>query len=249
VTDHEDHDDEAPSLDDPAFDDTVFDDPSLGALRALLAEARVTEPVPADVAARLDATLASLRTERTARATVVPLRRRLAPVLVAAAAVVVAAGGVGIAQVVRDGGDRTMSASTNADSAGTSRSAAPSLPESAAGQSPGAAPKGDTPAALAAVQAFTTARFAREVAHLDVERLDALTGPTSGEDSTTRSPAPTGTPTGCTGPALPGTESVPILLDGHTAVLVLHPVTDGKQVVDAWSCDGTQRLTTATVTR
>jgi hypothetical protein len=81
------------------------------AVRDLLAHARHDEPVPDDVAARLDATLDELHAERdrqrpTERPTapVVPLsraarRRRLAGgALVAAAAVVVA--GVGIGQVV-----------------------------------------------------------------------------------------------------------------------------------------------------
>ena len=245
-----DHEEQVPSFDDPAFDDPAFDD-----LRALLADARVTEPVPTDVVARLDATLSSLQAERETPATVVLLRRRLAPILVAAAAaVVVVAGGLGIAQVVRnDGASQTMSAD-NAASGAQSGPAAPPVPESAAGPSSGAA-KGDGPAALASMPAFTTARFAEQVAGLDVADLIS---PTAG-DTVGRSPTPTydgkhpesmGPRTAaCTGPALLGTATVPILLDGRTAMLVLHPVTAGKQVVDAWSCDGKQRLTTATVTR
>lgn len=73
------------------------------AVRALLAQARHDEPVPADVAARLDATLAELSAERhEVRAPVVTLasrrRRMAANALVAAAAVVVL--GVGIGQVL-----------------------------------------------------------------------------------------------------------------------------------------------------
>jgi hypothetical protein len=238
-------------------DEIAFDDPAYDGLRAELAAARVTSPIPADVAARLDATLASLRAEHAAPANVVPLRRRLAPVLVAAAAaVVVVAGGVGIAQISGDGSSRTMSA----DSGANNDAASPAAPPSGAGQSEGSAAKADSPAALASVPALTTARFAEQVARIDLARLDTRDTTATAGDSASRSPAPTagsGTPeavvpqpaTACPGPALPHTESVPILLDGHTAVLVLHAVTDGKQVVDAWSCDGTERLATAAVTR
>jgi hypothetical protein len=111
------------------------------------------------------------------------------------------------------------------------------------------------------VPALTTARFAEQVASIDVAHLDTRSDTTAtAGDSASRSPAPTAgsTPpeavapqpaTVCPGPELPDTESVPILLDGHTAVLVLHAVTDGEQVVDAWSCDGARRLATATVAR
>lgn len=101
----------------PAQDDAV---------RALLASARHTDPVPADVVARLDATLASLSEERRespleapheTRAPVVALasrrRRTAATLLLAAAAVVVA--GVGIGQVLPSG--------TSNDSAGSAESA------------------------------------------------------------------------------------------------------------------------------
>lgn len=97
-----------------------FDDPSFDEIRRLLAEARTDEPVPDDVAARLDATLAGLREERLAP--VVPLRHRLGRVLVAAAAVVaIGAGGIGIAQLDRDAGsaDRTSSADKAAGGAET----------------------------------------------------------------------------------------------------------------------------------
>ena len=95
----------APSTPDPALPpDTER------AVRRLLAEARVTDPLPADVAERLDATLAALRspamttamttatTAPTSTATTAPVvalasrRRRVLPGLLAAAAAVVVAG-------------------------------------------------------------------------------------------------------------------------------------------------------------
>ncbi len=94
------------------------------AVRALLAGARHVDTVPADVAARLDATLAELRAERLeVRAPVVTLasrRRRMAStaVLAAAAAVVV---GVGIGQVL-PGGESGNDAATTSQAGGTAES-------------------------------------------------------------------------------------------------------------------------------
>lgn len=62
------------------------------AVRRRLAEARHTDPVPAEVAARLEMTLAGLVAERGAGAEVVPLRRRRWPAVLAAAAAVTALG-------------------------------------------------------------------------------------------------------------------------------------------------------------
>jgi hypothetical protein len=65
------------------------------AVRRLLAEARHTEPMPVDVATRMEAALAGLSTERAPREHVVTIaphrRRRVGALLVAAAAVVVGA--------------------------------------------------------------------------------------------------------------------------------------------------------------
>ncbi|QYJ03293.1 hypothetical protein KUV85_13265 [Nocardioides panacisoli] len=77
-------------------------------LRRLLADARATEPMPDDVAQRLDATLAELGRERDAAAggDVVPLarRKRRAMVGLLAAAAVVVVAGVGVTEVLRDNG-------------------------------------------------------------------------------------------------------------------------------------------------
>jgi hypothetical protein len=253
-------DNQVPSTAQPAPDDPAFDDPAFDELRALLADVRVTEPMPADVAARLDATLASLHAERATPAPVVPLRRRLAPIL-AAAAVAVVIGGVGIAQLVSDtGGQR----STTADSAGSSE-ALKSAPSAAApsARAPHTATKDGAAAAFATVPVFTRARFAEQVASPELTALDALTGSTdtsSGIDTPsapssgdlvapTEGRVPAAVASQCAGPALPGTRSVPILLDSRPAALVLHPVADGEQLVEAWSCDGGERLASASVAR
>src|SRR5215218_10271549 len=90
---------------DPEHEPELLESP-LGAsedarIRALLADARHTEPMPADVAARLDRVLEELAQDRAPIAPVIDLARRrrtAAKLLVAAAAVVVA--GVGAGQVL-----------------------------------------------------------------------------------------------------------------------------------------------------
>ena len=118
-----------PAFDETAFDDASFDDPAFDDVRAMLAEARATDPVPAPVAARLDETLASLQAEReeagagSGDPVVVPLRRRFAPMIAAAAAVVVvAAGGVAIARSAQDrsGGADSSASAGSADSRASS---------------------------------------------------------------------------------------------------------------------------------
>lgn len=111
------------------------------AVRRLLADARAAGPVPAEVAARLDATLADLVADRaqeadataaTDAAPVVPLasrrRRTAAGLLVAAAAVVV--GGVAVGQLV-------------------DRSPAPDRSSAGAGSDAGTVDRGEAPAGAA----------------------------------------------------------------------------------------------------
>lgn len=134
--------DRAPDLD-PAEEQRVR-----GLLADLGSSAR-TEPLPADVAARLDDTLAGLVAERgaaavaeehTATGQVVPMRPRWMPRVVAAAAAVIVLGLAGLVVVDLDHQDHAGS-STAADSAGSSAtagtplssSASPTLPKAAAG--------------------------------------------------------------------------------------------------------------------
>lgn len=118
---------------DDLFDEPDFDNPAHAEIRDLLGSARVDTPIPAEVAARLDATLADLTSglpapvvEDEPSPTVVPLRRRsrLGPRLLAAAAVIVVAGAgaVGLGQVVQNtsGSDDKAGTATALDSgAGT----------------------------------------------------------------------------------------------------------------------------------
>jgi len=150
------------------LDERAFDDPAHDEIRRLLADARVTDPIPDDVAARLDATLASLREQSREEAappsSVVPLRRRIGRVLVAAAVVVVVGGGgVGIAQLAGSGSggsaDSAGSRSVAADEGGSGSKTSggvpqPAAPETVAGQVAKALPH------------LTTARFGQGVSRL-----------------------------------------------------------------------------------
>jgi len=112
-------------------------------VRRLLAEARHTEPMPDDVAARLDRVIAGLADDPDARtegadvpaAPVVRLderRRRAGRLLLAAAAVVV--GGVAVGQLVGDGGAQDEASSPAAESADEQGLPAPDRDSAGSGQ-------------------------------------------------------------------------------------------------------------------
>ena len=88
-------------------------------VRRLLADARHDEPMPPEVAARMDRVLDDLAAEPSRRAPVVDLaarRRRVSSLLVAAAAVVVV--GIGIGQVGGGGDDDSPESSSAGDAGG-----------------------------------------------------------------------------------------------------------------------------------
>lgn len=174
-------------------DEERFDDPAHDEIRALLGDARVTEPTPAEVVSRLDDVLAGLRPEAAVTehpvaehpvagrpSNVVPLRRRWAPRLLAAAAVVVVAGGaaVGVGQVVQQ--DRSAdSATAEQDSGGvTTQDSEQSAPERADAPTPRDAALDRLPAAqalpnLTAADFADTARtLSRQV--LELRKTDGL---------------------------------------------------------------------------
>jgi len=203
-------------------DEREFDDPSYDAVRALLASARVTEPVPDDVAARLDTTLAELTADRRgteaadapdeATSVVVPLRRRsrLAPRLLAAAAavVIVGAGGIGIAQVLSTQSDDLATADSAQPESAAGNDDFGAVPTAPAAEAPRDLTNLDSVSALTkrlsnskVVPRFTTTGFTREVAVFSTRDLRlpwAETGGLigdSGSESATKTPAPTATVT------------------------------------------------------
>jgi hypothetical protein len=162
-----------PSHEEPGFDELGLDDPDHAWVTEVLAEAGVTEPVPDDVAARLDETLAALQAHRSADlaasepsgvAPVVPLRRRLGrrvgPGLVAAAvAVVVVGGGIGLARTAHHA---DSGAARTADSAGsTADRQSESSHDSAASEPPATAAK-----TVRGLPRLTSASFGADAARL-----------------------------------------------------------------------------------
>lgn len=249
----------------PAFDDSAYDD-----LRSLLADAKVSEPMPVEVADRLDAVLADLGAEKPE--TVVPLRRRSRAgqrLLVAATVVgVLGVGGIGLSQVIssQGGDDSGLSSASKAadDDAADAASGGQDQAESAP-EAPGAVTV-DSFDGSAAVPRLHSARFtadATRVLSADgvvLNRLKELSAPTSGLANgygTSPTPSPSLTPgsdntrasqaTGCTPPLVVGATSYRILLDGKRATLVVHKAVDGKRLVQAWSCDAQKVLASATI--
>jgi hypothetical protein len=279
-------DQDQPASGEPGFEDPGFDDPAFDDLRGLLAETRVTAPIPDDVAARLDATLGSLRDQRRADAhrpngSVVLLRQRVGRVLVAAAAVaVIGAGSYGL---VHSGQDSSTSDSA-ASSAGGQADADKAAPlTTAGGRSPGAVEAQGLPAR---VPSLRKGHFARDAAaamrSLSVQAVagaeDVPSAPApaatpsdsrsarsdvlSGKSQAVEAPPVTATPTplagatagfetvaGCAGPSASGAVTLPATLDGVPVALVFRPPTATGQLVEAWSCDGTTLLASATVPR
>lgn len=198
---------------DEQYDEPDFDDPAHAEVRDLLASARVDTPIPAEVAARLEATLADLTSsdltsglptphvEDSPTPAVVPFRRRsrVAPKLLAAAAAIVfaGAGAVGLNQVVQNtGGSDDMGAPTAAaDSGGTvaPEAAEPDAPTTSTTRGLDSALDGLGYQARSRVPILTTADFADQAADLDLDRTSTWTR-LSSTASEERAPAPS-TPT------------------------------------------------------
>ena len=182
------HEPEADSGTDPGID------PEQEAqIRALLGQVGAAdEPMPQDVSARLDDTLAMLRAERTrsgeaaggtaadttapgdesGTADVVPLRRRWLPRAAGAAAAVIVLGVGGVA-AVRLGADHSQGSATagGAASDATQSSQGPSdapVPSAGSGVSPGSKARAlrESADALRTLPALTTASFDTDVAGL-----------------------------------------------------------------------------------
>jgi hypothetical protein len=245
--------------DEPDFD--ANDD-----IARLLADARVTDPLPGDVADRLDATLADLvvsreTTVRTAPtpSNVIPLRRRVLPkVLVAAAAIVVVAGAAIAAPHIHEPNTGQTSGAASADSAGggSQSGAVPRSLPATKGFTP-QSERGTEGTKLAAVPGnlvqLTSDHFRADVRTL-VRTVDASDhGALDGARDVPTVPSPTARGLAASGGALsdslnatdcptptgvgPGSEVIAVTVDGAPAVLVVHPVKDGSRLAQAFSCD------------
>lgn len=214
------------------------------AVRRLLAEARHTEPMPDDVAARMDDVLAGLRETATSGeapaapdATVVPLashrRRRAAGLLVAAAAIVV--GGVAVAQHLPTSGGGSGASATAQDRVENA------APQSAGGNlgntgSSGGAPT-TTPTPLV--------RAGRLVVRPQQFGLDVLAGRRLLHDSpAARMDAVKAA--GCAVPTGSG-EVLGATYQRAPAALVYHQPSGGSQVVDLYVCGSRRPVRSATL--
>jgi hypothetical protein len=232
-------------------------------IRALLAELGSGpdgEPIPREVEARLDETLAMLVAERgrsdvpeeEAADNVVPLRRRWLPraAVAAAAVIVLGVGGVVVANL------GTMSPETSSsDSAGGSTAEAP---ESGGGSSSDAESGSDSGTGAAAIPELSASTFPGDVAALlRPGRASVLTpeGRSADEPSppTNRENAKSDAPGALTSQACPGPRitdgTVPTLVryDGKLAVLLVHPKRAGRQAVEVWNCAGDRRLASTAI--
>ena len=197
-------------------------------IRRLLADARHDEPIPPDVAARLDGVLADLRADRPVPATVTDLaaarrRRRVRTLLVAAAAVVVA--GIGVDQFLgaTQSGSSDSGAGSGADSAVTGAEEAPQPLDGAGGG-------GVTHDGLRSLDGrlvrLDSDRFAPQVTRLQAGRTAAYD---AGEGDLDMSKA-----VRCHRPG-PG-HAVSVTYDGAPGVLVFRPPSRDSQVVDLILC-------------
>jgi hypothetical protein len=217
----------------------------------LLADARHTAPMPAEVAARLDGVLAGMASEQVPGpdqqvAPVIDLgarrRRRAATLLVAAAAVVVT--GVGIGQMVGSDGSDDADNATSADGGGGNDRADELSPEEVG---PGAADQPMTDAEIEALgepARLTAASFATKVRRLqDRPGLDNADGAmVSGEDLAAPSTGFT-----CERVALPAGKLIAVRYNGSPAVLVYKPPAGDTQVVDLVQCGSGETLRSTTI--
>ena len=268
--------------------DDVTGDPEVDAerdarIRALLAELGSGpdgEPIPPEVEARLDDTLALLVAERgrvaggsgegaqassdSKTGNVVPLRRRWLPRAGAAAAAVIVLGVGGLAVANLSGLSQSEQQSSS-DSAGASAPEAESGAESKAdakagskaGSDAGSDSGADSSTGATQLPALSAASFEGDVSILLQGRASKLAseGEAAGEGEGADEPAPSnrenlvpGAPgvlpsRACRGPEVTdGAAARQVLYDGRKAVLLVHPERGGRLLVEAWSCDGDQRL-------
>jgi hypothetical protein len=231
-------------------------------IRALLAELGSGpdgEPLPLEVAARLDDTLALLVAERgrtqdeSASDNVVPLRRRWLPraAVAAAAVIVLGAGGVVVGNL---GNMSPTGEKSSSDSAGQSTAEAPNSSGDSSGES-----GSDSGTGAAALPELSATTFASDVTTLLEGRtlLRTPEGKAAGDQSTQQNresaepdPPEAFASRACPGPKVTdGAVANPVRYDGRPAVLLIHPEQSGRQVVDAWNCAGDRRLASTTVKR
>jgi hypothetical protein len=224
--------------------DDETDRPELDAVRRLLADARHTDPIPADVGDRMDAVLAGLSQERPdAVAEVVPLdarRRRRASGLLVAAAVIVVGGVVAAQQLPHGSSQQVAGATEDRNAQGLASSAAPgtTVPQS----------QTTSPQTPDSVSRLKT-RAGRLVVRPRHFQDDALTGlrVLDGKVASTNysvklmavSPHCVRTPA--------GSQVVRATYQRAPAALVYHPAAGTTQIVDLYVCGSSRPVRSVTL--
>jgi hypothetical protein len=225
-------------------------------VRRLLADARHSEPIPTDVAARLDRVLAELATQELddphddEGASVVALasrrRRRVVSVLVAAAAVV--AIGVGLDQLMQAGGGGASSSSSmpaadrsqvTGGSAGSDAPQRHHQPHSYFNSQKSANAAAAPQMAVSDVVRIRADHFSADVGRarrLARQELDSIHGTRD-----TRGPAE------CTPGDWGSGTFVPVRYAGHRGVLVFRRANGDTQVADLFSCGSSDVLRSITL--
>ncbi|MEO6512132.1 MAG: hypothetical protein ABIO16_14135, partial [Nocardioides sp.] len=201
-------------------------------------DARHTEPMPADVAARMERLLEGLASERAPVAPVIDLARRrrtAAKLLVAAAAVVVA--GVGIGQVLPHLGGTSNDSPTSAQG-----EAAPQADAGGDGGGSSALKSQDDTSSPEAGYAANAVKIHGATFGADVRRIRAAIGRDSRH--LTSAPGPT-----CLAPGVGEGIVLAATYDDAAAALVLRTPVGDSQVVDLYLCgqDQPQRSITLPV--
>ncbi|MDX6373083.1 MAG: hypothetical protein QOD98_2071 [Nocardioidaceae bacterium] len=222
-------------------------------VRRLLAEARHDEPVPTDVADRLDTVLAGLSRDEPGAAGLAPVidlaarrRRRNAAALLAGAAAVIVAG-FAIGQVIdptSSSNDTAGSSADTADRAGgageKAQASSPSLDGSSVNP-PATAPLPLNPQVLRLTSKHLARDLNDQLMSYSAASSDAVRGPTG----TTFSAV------GCTQPAPSNKfglgDFFPALYDHTPAVLALRAPADGRQRADVLDCGTADLLATVTI--
>jgi hypothetical protein len=214
-------------------------------IRRLLAEARHTDPSPDDVAARLDDVLRDLAHDREERAAAQPAagakvvelaarrRRTAVNLLVAAAAVVVL--GVGISQVLPQGGG--MDAATTAEDAGGGSDGALLDDGDAAG--PESEPEPPQGADQLTYQ-VRSKHFGADVRKLRLEVQDLASQPATAESRAYALE--------CVANDVGAGDKVPVSYDGAQGLVVLRLPSGDVQVVDLYLCGDTEPRRSITLT-
>lgn len=208
------------------------------AVRRLLASARHSDPAPPEVVARLDETLASLRSERMqAPAPIVTLasrrRRTAATALLAAAAVVVL--GVGIGQVLPSGTSTDAGSSAGAGDSAASSDERPATAES------GRALDAESDSAADAEEKLSDLRMQNGRKTGGPGALTSDSGLRSQVRALRRASPTAAYSSGplCTLADARSGERVPVTFDGVPAVLVFRAPVADRQRVDLFLCGET----------